>query len=63
MGVFVNAMVKTLPVGVIATHWLYKNGIRFSRGWFPPLASKWSYNIAIRGRGVWMAWDAAVGKP
>ena len=63
MGVFVNTVAKTLPVSVIATHWLYKNGSRIPRGWFPFFASKWSYNIAIRGRGVRMAPDAAVGKP
>ena len=51
MGVFVNTMAKTLLVGVSGTHWLYKNG------------NKWSYNIAIRDRGDWMARGAAVGKP
>ena len=40
MGVFVNTTVKTLLVGVIATHWVYKNGIKFSRGWFPAIADK-----------------------
>ncbi len=56
-------MSKTLLVGVSGTHWLYKNGFRFSRGWFPALADKWSYNVAIRDRGDWMVLDAAVGKP
>ena len=32
MGVFVNTMAKTLLMGVNGTHWLYKNGIRLSRG-------------------------------
>ena len=63
MGVFVNTVTKTLQMGVIATHWLYKNGFRIPRGWFPFFASKWSYNIAIRGRGIWMAQGAAAGKP
>ena len=63
MGVFVNTVTKTLLMGVIATHWLYKNGFRFSRRWFPLFAYKWSYNIAMRGRGVWMARGGAVGKP
>ena len=63
MGVFVNTVTKTLLMGVIATHWLYKNGFRFSRGWFPALASKWWYNVAIRDRGDRMARGAAVGKP
>ena len=63
MGVFVNTMVETLLVGVTATHWLYKNGFRFSRGGFPFFASKWLYNIAIWGREIWMVRGAAVGKP
>ena len=63
MGVFVNTVSKTLLVGVSGTHWLYKNGFRFSRRWFPLFAYKWSYNIAIRDRGDWMARGAAVGKP
>ena len=32
MGVFVNTMGKTLLVGVTGTHWLSKNGLKFSRG-------------------------------
>ena len=63
MGVFVNTTAKTLLVGVIRTHWLYKNGFRIPRGWFPSLAYKWSYNIATCARGVWMVMDAAVGEP
>ena len=63
MGVFVNTMMKTLLLGVIGTHWVYKNGFRFSWGWFPAIAYKWSCNIAIQRRGVWMTLDAAVGKP
>ena len=63
MGVFVNTMSKTLMMGVSATHWLYKNGFRFPRGWFPAIGNKWSYNIAIWGREIWMARGAAVGKP
>ena len=26
MGVFVNTVTKTLLMGIIATHWVYKNG-------------------------------------
>jgi hypothetical protein len=63
MGVFVNTTGKTLLVGVTGTHWLYKNGFRFSRGWFTAIASKWSYNIAIGSREIWMARGGAVGKP
>ena len=63
MGVFVNTVTKTLLVGVSGTHWVYKNDFRFSRGWFPAFADKWSYNIATCARGDWMARGAAVGKP
>ena len=63
MGVFVNTMAETLLVGVTGTHWLSKNGFRFSRGRFPPIGNKWSYNIAIRSRDIWMARGAAAGKP
>ena len=55
MGVFVNTVSKTLLMGVSGTHWLYKNGFRFSRGWFPAIADKWSYNIAIWAVRLWMA--------
>ena len=63
MGVFVNAVSKTLSVCVSRTHWLYKNDFRFSRGWFPAIGNKWLYNIAIQGREIWLAPDAAVSKP
>ena len=63
MGVFVNTVAKTLLMGVIATHWLYKNGSRIPREWFPAIADKWSYNIATQARGVWMTRGGAVGKP
>ena len=63
MGVFVNTVTKTLMVGVSGTHWLYKNDFRFSRRWFPLLASKWSYNIAIGAIELRRALDGAVGKP
>ena len=63
MGVFVNTMAKTLLTGGSATLWVYKNGIRFSRGWFAFFAYKWSYNIVSQAGGVWMARGAAVGKP
>ncbi len=63
MGVFVNTMAKTLLMGESATHWVYKNGFRFWRGWFPAIGNKWSYNIATQARGVWMTRGGAVGKP
>ena len=56
-------MGKTFMMGLSGTHWLYKNGFRFSRRWFPLFAYKWSYNIAIWAVRLWMARDGAVGKP
>ena len=56
-------MGKTFMMGLSGTHWLYKNGFRFSRGWFAALGNKWSYNVAFWAVRVWMAWDGAVGKP
>ena len=63
MGVFVNTMAKTPMMSVIGTHWVYKNGFRFSRGWFTSLAYKWSCDVAIQRRGMGMTWGAAVGQP
>jgi len=39
-GVFINTTSETILVDVTGTHWLYKNGLSFSRGRFPAPAQK-----------------------
>jgi hypothetical protein len=62
-GVFHNTTGKTLQMGIIGTHSLYKNGLRLPKGCKAPLGPKWSDGVAHTAEHCRMPLDPSGRKP
>ncbi len=62
-GVFHNTTGKTLQMGIVGTHSLYKNDLRLPKGCKAPLGYKWSDGVAQTAEHGRMRPDPSMRKP